>query len=326
MAPPYAPVPGVLKRRRPAGETPFAIVARVLEGRGLEIHMGSSDETAPSRPPVSAIITTFNEERNIAACIESLLWCDEIVLVDSHSIDRTAEIVRSYVKVRFLERDYFGSASQKNWAIDQTAHEWILIFDADEVCPVALRREIERELAAPRAESYVIRRRAYFMDRMIRFSGWRNDSVVRLFRRGAARYPNKRVHADMVTRGTPAVLRTPMQHFMIDDFGEYVRRVVTYGIWGAAQEWRRGRSTSALEVAFRPAWRFFRMYVVQLGVLDGAAGLVFCLLQAFASYTKWSTLWAWRRNARRGRQPHLPPFDEDDTTWQEGRDTGTNAG
>jgi glycosyltransferase involved in cell wall biosynthesis len=278
--------------------------------------MVNHGDSAPKRAPVSAIVTTFNEERNIAACIESLLWCDEIVVVDSHSTDRTREIARSYDKVRLLERDYFGSASQKNWAIDQTVHEWILIFDADEVCTDELRREMERELAAPRAECYVIRRRAYFMDRMIRFSGWRNDSVLRLFRRGAARYPNKRVHADMVARSTPIVFRNPMQHFMIDDFDEYVLRVVKYGTWGAAQEWRRGRSTNAFEVAFRPAWRFFRMYVVQLGVLDGAAGLVFCMLQSFASYTKWSTLWAWRRNARRGRQPNLPPFDEDDSTWQ----------
>jgi glycosyltransferase involved in cell wall biosynthesis len=273
-----------------------------------------ANETS-GRAPVSAVVTTYNEEHNIGACIESLLWCDEIVLVDSFSTDRTAEIAKSYDGVRFFERKYFGSASQKNWATDQTVHDWILIFDADEVCTSELRDEIERELAAPRAEVYVIKRRVFFMDRMIRFSGWRNDRVVRLFRRGAARYPNKRVHADMVARSRPMVFKHPLLHYMIDQYDEYVLRVVKYGFWGAAQAWRRGRRTSVFEVAFRPAWRFFRMYVLQLGVLDGAAGLVFCLLQSFATYTKWSTLWAWRRNERRGRGPSLPPFDENEAVW-----------
>src|SRR6185295_19366148 len=87
---------------------------------------------------VSAIVTTFNEEQNIAACIESLLWCDEIFVVDSFSTDRTPEISRGYDKVKFLQRTYFGSASQKNWAIDQVENDWILIFDADERCTPAL--------------------------------------------------------------------------------------------------------------------------------------------------------------------------------------------
>ncbi|MGE5236602.1 MAG: glycosyltransferase family 2 protein [Acidobacteriota bacterium] len=287
--------------------------------------MGQGVSEAKGHDAVSAVITTYNEERNIAVCIESLLWCDEIVVVDSFSTDRTAEIAKSYAKVRFFQRKYFGSASQKNWATDQTVHDWILIFDADEVCTPELREEIRRELANPRAEVYIIKRRMFFMDRMIRFSGWRNDRVVRLFRRGAARYPNKRVHADMVVRSTPVVFRQPLLHYMIDQFDEYVLRVVKYGAWGAAQAWRRDRSTNVFEVAFRPAWRFFRMYVVQAGFLDGASGFVFCLLQSFATYTKWATLWAWRRNARRGRSPNLPPFDESDTVWRFDGDASTPA-
>ncbi|MCB1036250.1 MAG: glycosyltransferase, partial [Acidobacteria bacterium] len=81
------------------------------------------------RPRISAIVTTFNEERHIAACLESLLWCDEILVVDSFSTDRTPEVVRSFDKATFAQRTYYGSASQKNWAMDQVAHDWILIFD-----------------------------------------------------------------------------------------------------------------------------------------------------------------------------------------------------
>ena len=101
-----------------------------------------SERAAGSAPRVriSAVITTLNEERNIADCVESVLWCDEVVVVDSFSTDRTPEVARSYEKVRFLQRPYMGSASQKNWAMDQTQHEWILILDADERCTPSCRR------------------------------------------------------------------------------------------------------------------------------------------------------------------------------------------
>jgi len=270
----------------------------------------------PSRPRISAVITTFNEERNIADCIESLLWCDEVVVVDSFSADRTPEIARAYEKVRFLQRPYMGSASQKNWSMDQTQYEWILIFDADERCTPELQAEIAAVLAAgPETEAYTIKRRVYFMDRVIRFSGWQHDRVVRLLRRGAGRYPNKRVHADMQTKGPAPVLASPMLHYMIDSFQQYLPRIVTYGYWGAAQGWKTGHKSGLTEVFGRPVWRFLRMYVLQFGFLDGMAGLVFCMLQAFGTYLKWAVLWEWRANAARGRMPNLPAFDEDQSVW-----------
>ena len=246
------------------------------------------------------------------------MWCDEIVVVDSYSTDRTVEIVRSYgERVTLLQRRYFGSASQKNWAMDQTREEWILIFDADERCTPALQEEIEALLASgPRANAYTIKRRVYFMDRVIRFSGWQHDRVVRLVKRGSGRYPNKRVHADMTTQGPAPILRSPMLHFMIESFDQYLPRIVKYGFWGAAQGWKNGRRAGLVEVFGRTVWRFLRMYVFQLGFLDGMAGLVFCMLQAFGTYLKWAILWEWRANAERGRQPALPLFEEDEDVWR----------
>lgn len=266
---------------------------------------------------ISAIITTFNEEQNIADCIESLLWCDEILVVDSFSTDRTPEIARGYEKVRLFQRTYFGSASQKNWAMDQVPNDWILIFDADERCTPALQQEIQGLLAAgPRHEAYTIRRRVWFLGKVIRFSGWQHDQVVRLVRRGSARYPNRRVHADMVTRGPAPLLRNPMEHYMTDSFDDYVRRIEKYSFWGAAQSWREGKKAGPLEVFGRPVWRFLRTYVFQLGILDGMHGLVFCMLQAFGTYLKWSFLWGWHFNAARGRMPVLPIFDDREETWR----------
>jgi len=278
----------------------------------------SEGATKPQpRPKISAVITTFNEEHNVGGCVESLLWCDEIVVVDSFSTDRTPEIARAYEKVRFLQRPYMGSASQKNWAMDQTRHEWILIFDADERCTPELQAEITTLLASdPAANAYTIKRRVFFMDRVIRFSGWQHDRVVRLLRRGAGRYPNKRVHADMQTKGPAPVLANPMLHYMIESFHQYLPRIITYGYWGAAQGWKTDRRSGLLQVLGRPTWRFFRMYVFQFGFLDGMAGLVFCMLQAFGTYLKWAILWEWRANAARGRVPDLPEFDEDESVWR----------
>lgn len=280
--------------------------------------MSAPLETAPvRRPRVSAIITTFNEEVHIAACIESLLWCDEILVVDSFSTDRTPEIARGYEKVRFYQRTYYGSASQKNWAMDQVENEWILIFDADERCTPALQQEIEALLATgPSHSAYTIRRRVYFLDRLIRFSGWQHDQVVRLIQRGTARYPNRRVHADMITRGPAPLLRNPMDHYMTDSFDEYARRIEKYSFWGASQNWREGKKSGFTQVFGRSIWRFLRTYIFQLGILDGMHGLVFCMLQAYGTYLKWALLWGWHVNAARGRMPNLPIFDDDENTWR----------
>src|SRR6185369_6479305 len=214
------------------------------------------------RPAVSAIITTFNEEANIGDCIKSLLWCDEILVVDSFSTDRTPEIARGFDKVRFFQRTYFGSASQKNWAMDQVKNEWILIYDADERCTKELQEEIESLLrAGPQADAYTIKRRVYFMGRVIRFSGWQHDQVVRLVRTGTARYPNRRVHADMITRGPAPVLRHPMEHYMTDTLDEYIRRIEKYSFWGAAQNWKDGKKSGFQEVFGRSLWRFLRTYI-----------------------------------------------------------------
>lgn len=275
-------------------------------------------EQKAARPPVSAIVTTFNEEKNIGECVESLHWCDEILVVDSFSTDRTPEIARSYPNVRFVQRTYFGSASQKNWAMDQVAHDWILIFDADERCTPKLQRELERLLAAgPDHDAYTIRRRVFFLGARIRFSGWQHDQVVRLVRRGTARYPNRRVHADMKTLGPAPRLRHSMDHHMAETLDEYVPRILKYSFWGAAQGWREGRKSGFVQIWGRSAWRFARTYVVQLGFLDGMRGLVFCMLQAFGTYMKWSLLWSWRVNAKRGIEPQLPVFDEDETVWRD---------
>lgn len=270
-----------------------------------------------ARPGLSGIITCFNEEDNIAACIESLDWCDEILVVDSFSTDRTPEIAKSHPKVRFVQRRYFGGASQKNWAIDRSAHEWILILDADERCTPELRREIEGLLrSGPSHDAYTIARRVFFLGRVIRYSGWQHDRVIRLIRRGHGYYRKRRVHEPLLASGPAPLLRNPMEHFMVDSLHEYVERLTRYGYWGAAQCWIDGKRSGASKILVRTLWRFLRTYLVQFGFLDGARGVVFCLIQSYGTYVKWALLWNWQQDAILGRQPSLPDFDDDDEVWR----------
>jgi len=280
---------------------------------------GRPAETEPSidRPQISAIITSYNERDHIEGCIRSVEWCDEIIVVDSYSTDGTPDLAKRHKKVRLFQREYCGGASQKNWAIQRARHEWILILDSDERCTPALREEIESLLASgPEFESYTIARRVFFLNRVIRFSGWRNDRVTRLFKRGSGYYQNRRVHARLVTLGTAPLLRHPMDHYMVDCLEEYNRRLAKYAYWGAAQNWIEHRRTNFSEILVRTAWRFVRTYIAQYGFLDGRRGFLFCGMQAYATYLKWTILWNWQINAAQGIQPALPVMDDEESTWR----------
>ena len=122
-----------------------------------------------TRHGVTGLVTCFNEEYNIGACIESLQWCDEIIVVDSFSTDRTAEIAQSYDKVRFFQREYFGAGAQKNWAMEKVRYQWIFLLDSDERCTPELRDEVRVILqAGPKFSAYMMNRTVYLLGKRIR--------------------------------------------------------------------------------------------------------------------------------------------------------------
>ena len=272
--------------------------------------------SAAGRLPISVIITTFNEEINIEDCIRSVLWADEILVVDSLSTDRTVELANKH-PVKLLEREYFGSAAQKNWSMDRVENDWVLILDADERLTDELALEILQLLIeGPQFYGYFLRRRNIVLGKVIRHSGWSTDKVIRFFHRGHGRYPDRRVHADLDIEGPTPVLRNPLLHYTFRSLDQYWEKLRNYAEWGAAQGFREGRRAGLLELAGRPIWRFFRTYVLQLGFLDGLHGLVVCGLQAFGSFLKYARLWDYNVRARAGEEIVLPAFDDDRTTWQ----------
>ena len=263
------------------------------------------------REMISAIVTTFNEEGNIADCLASLSFADEILVVDSFSTDKTVEIAGAFPKTRVLQHEYAGNGPQCNWAMDRAAHPWALIVDADERVTPALAGEIANLLErGPSADHYCLRRDNVFLDRVIRHSGWGQDRLVRLLRRGSARYPEQLVHADIHPEGPSPTLAAPLLHYTLRSLPQYVDKVHRYAEWGARDLARQSRSAGFAEVALRPAWRFFRMFVLEAGFLDGLHGFVVCALQSYGVFLKWARVWELRQLEKIGAAPtpHPDPF------------------
>jgi len=246
------------------------------------------------RPRLTVIIPSFNEESTIRDCLESVRFADEILVVDSFSTDATVAIARE-AGARVLQHEYVYSARQKNWAIPQASHEWVLLVDSDERVTPELRDEILGLLeSSPRHDGYWILRANHFLGRRIRHCGWGTDRVIRLFRRDRARYEDREVHAEIDLPEPLPILAHPLEHHSFRSFGQYWRKLELYSEWGAAQLYKEGRTAGMLEILGRPVTRFLKMYIVRLGFLDGLHGLVLSMLGAFTVYLKYARLWEMR--------------------------------
>jgi glycosyltransferase involved in cell wall biosynthesis len=251
----------------------------------------SPGEKRRAREPLSALVTTKNEAPTIRACLESLRWADEVVVVDSGSTDGTLAIARS-IADRVLEHEYENPAAQKNWAMPQLTHTWALILDADECVTPALRDEIESVLADPaRADGYWIHRENYFYGRAIRSAGWQRDKVLRLFDRTKGAYRPVLVHEEIELRGRDATLREKLVHEPYRDLDRYFEKWNRYALWSAEDLRRRGVRASASRLLFRPWLRFARMYALEGGFREGRRGLVLCWLAAFSVFAKYARRW-----------------------------------
>lgn len=273
--------------------------------------------TEPLNQPrisLTVIVPTFNEEENIAECLSSASFAAEILVVDSFSTDRTVEIARS-CGARVVQHEYVNSATQKNWIIPQASHEWVLLIDADERATPELAAEIRTLLrSGARHDGYWIRRRNHFMGREMRHGGWETDAVIRLFRRDAARYQDREVHSEIDLPGPLPTLHNELVHYSFRSWRQYWPKIEKYTDWGARQALKDGKRSGPVSILVRPGLRFFKMYVLRLGFLDGAEGIQLALLGAFSVYLKYSKLWELSRRARRGGEPlagEAPPSAAD---------------
>ena len=269
-----------------------------------------------ARQRISVLIHTLDEVDQIEACLRSVEWADEIYLLDSFSQDGTVELVeREFPAVIIEQRKSLGSAAQKNYGMTRVSNDWVLVVDADERVTPRLRDEIMAILDSPARWAYRVPRRNYILGRRVRFSGLQRDAVIRLFHRDHARYPNRRVHADLLVDGEVGKLSHPLDHNYVRSFEHMARKTIRYAVWGAAQLYRDGVRPTLSDLTFRPTWRFFRDWILNLGILDGYRGLVVCSMHAHYTFLKYAKLWEYRELERRGEPLGLPEFEEDPELW-----------
>lgn len=245
---------------------------------------------------VTAIIPCFNEEENIEKALVSVRWADEILVADSFSTDRTLEIARKHHAV-IRQREYNNSASQKNWIIPQASHEWIFLLDADEVCTDELKEEIQGVLSGePAARAFWIYRSNYFMGKRIRYSGWQKDAVIRLFMRDHCRYQELHVHAEIETEGKVGRLRNKIEHHTYKGLDAYFRKFDRYTTWSAKDRLKKTTKVTLFHLLVKPFFRFFKQYILKLGILDGKVGFILCSMAAWSVFLRYLKAWRMLEN------------------------------
>jgi len=237
---------------------------------------------------ISAAIITFNEERNIARVIESLRCCDEILVLDSGSNDRTVEIARK-LGARVEEASWHGYAAQKNIATELAANDWILSLDADESLSEALEAEIWHiKKSGADCDGYTMPRMAQYLGRWILHSGWYPDRKVRLFDRRKARWVGEFVHESVRVDGPVGHLESNLLHFTCSSLSEHLRTMDSYTTLAAQEMVTRGQSLGFARLLLDPPWTIFRTYVLKLGFLDGIEGLTIAYMAGLYNFVKYA--------------------------------------
>jgi len=237
---------------------------------------------------ITATIITLNEERNIARAIESLRCSDEILIVDSGSVDRTVELAEK-LGARVVEAGWRGFAGQKNWAAEQAANDWILSLDADEALSEALEAEIwNLKKTGPGYDAYTMQRLARYLGRWILHSGWYPDRKVRLYHRQKAKWVGDFVHESVQVHGRVGHLESNLLHFTCDSLSEHLRTLDRYTTLAAQELAARKVRVPLSRAIFDPAWTFVKSYFLQRGFLDGLEGLTIAYMAAFYTFLKYS--------------------------------------
>jgi glycosyltransferase involved in cell wall biosynthesis len=237
---------------------------------------------------ITATIITLNEERNIARAMESLRCCDQIVVLDSGSVDRTVELASNLGAI-VVEDSWHGYAHQKNCAADRAEHDWILSLDADEALSEALEGEIwNLKKHGPAHDAYTVPRLAQYMGRWILHSGWYPDRKVRLYNRTKAKWVGDFVHESVKVDGRVGHLESNLLHFTCDSLSEHLRTMDRYTTLAAEELVSRKTKIGLSKLILDPAWTFVRSYFLQRGFLDGLEGLTIAHMAAIYTFLKYA--------------------------------------
>lgn len=237
---------------------------------------------------LSAVVVTYNEENNIKECLTTVQFAEEVLVIDSHSSDKTAEIARDF-KAKVIMTDLVYPEEKKNLGIKKAEGNWVLVVDADERVTRELRIEIEEAIKKSEYSGYWIYRKNFFIGREIKFCGWNRDRIIRLFRKEAGRYPDKRVHGNLILDGRSGVMKGRLEHYSYRSIDDYFNKVSRYTKWSALD--LTGKKTGWHKLVVNPAARFIKMYFFRLGFLDGVTGFALCVMASFSVFTKYLRLY-----------------------------------
>ena len=246
------------------------------------------------KTPLTAIVQTFNMAETVGECLDTLKWVGEILVVDDSSTDDTREICERGYGARVLIHKRENAAAQKNWAIPQAVHEWVLVVDADERVTPELQAKIQQIIVSDLPfDYYRIHRWNLYFGRIIRHCGWDNDRPIRLFRRDVSAYEPKSVHADVIVKDASRLgsIEEALIHQPYRSFEAYLKTFNQYSTWAAQDLLRRGVKPTVFRMLGRPCFRFFRQYILQRGFLDGMQGLLLCIWAAASVFAKYAKLW-----------------------------------
>jgi glycosyltransferase involved in cell wall biosynthesis len=245
---------------------------------------------------LTAVIITLNAARQLDACLQSVAFADEIVIVDSGSRDDTKTIAERH-RARVVHQDWLGYGKQKQFAVMQAGSRWVLCIDADERVSEPLRQSIQAELAAPRFRAYRMPRRNRFMGRWLRHGEGYPDWSLRLFDREYAAWSDDVIHEKVVARGPVGTLKGDLLHESEVGIADYLNKQNQYTTLQAKELFARGKRAGVGKLLFSPFFRFIKFYFLRLGFLDGVPGLVHILIGCFNSFTKYSKLRELQRDA-----------------------------
>lgn len=246
---------------------------------------------------LSIIIVTKNEAHNIADCIKSVSWADEIIVLDSGSSDDTVKLAIAE-GARVIETDWPGYGAQQNRGISETHHDWIYSLDADERITPALAAEIRNAIEKNKFNVFDVPRRSLFVNRFMRHSGWWPDRTRRLFKKGSAKFSNHLIHASLSTEESVGHLKEPMIHYSYLNYHAVVEKMNRYSSGSALDLNAMGKKGSLAIAIGRGLWAFFRAYIIKMGILDGQPGLILAISNAEATYYKYLKLWELQNEQR----------------------------
>ncbi len=248
---------------------------------------------------ISTVIITYNEEKNIKDCLESVKWTDEIIVVDSYSTDNTIKICKKFgKKVKIFKRKWDSYSNQKNFGIKKTKYNWILSIDADERITPALKEEIKKVLARnQKCNGYKIPRKNFYFGKWIKWGGNYPDYQLRLFNKKYGEFKNVPVHEGVIVNGKVCALKNPMLHFSYKSIDDYFKRLIKYTELEKeiliSKKVKINIFTILYYIIFLPFKKFVSRFIFKLGFLDGLDGLIVLKLNnitkivAFYKYYLW---------------------------------------